>query len=96
MGDDLIDLPAMQAAAVAVTVPGAPQELTDYAIYQTRIEGGKGAVREVVDLVLKCRRQYGLALTRLLDKTWQPSQQELSSKADGSQTSEQEPGQEYQ
>jgi 3-deoxy-D-manno-octulosonate 8-phosphate phosphatase (KDO 8-P phosphatase) len=83
MGDDLIDLPAMHAAAVAVTVPGAPSELLDFCTYQTRAAGGRGAVREVIDLVLKSAGLYGLALTRLLDKAWQPTRQELSSTADG-------------
>lgn len=78
MGDDLIDLPPMQLAAVAVTVPGAPAELVDHCLYRTRAEGGRGAVREVVDLVLKSAGLYGLALIRLLDKAWQPTRDELS------------------
>lgn len=82
VGDDLIDLPAMHAAAVAVTVPGAPAELLDYCCFKTRAEGGRGAVREVIDLVLKSAGLYGLALIRLLDKTWQPTRDELSSTAD--------------
>lgn len=83
VGDDLIDLPAMHAAAVAVTVPGAPVELLEYCCYQTKAEGGRGAVREVIDLVLKSAGLYGLALIRLLDKSWQPTRDELSSTADG-------------
>lgn len=83
MGDDLIDLPALRAAGVAVTVPGAPAELQDFCHYRTRTAGGEGAVREVVDLVLKSAGLYGLALTRLLDRAWQPTRSELSS--DGEQ-----------
>lgn len=83
MGDDLIDLPPLHAAGCAVTVPGAPEELESFCSYQTRAEGGRGAVREVVDLVLKSAGLYGLALIRLLDKAWQPTGDELSSTADG-------------
>lgn len=84
VGDDLIDLPAMHTAAVAVTVPGAPAELVEYCQYQTQAPGGGGAVREVIDLVLKSARLYGLALTRLMDKSWQPTRGELSSATDPS------------
>lgn len=83
MGDDLLDLPAMHAAGVAVTVPGAPAELVEYCLYQTGAEGGRGAVREVVDLVLKSAGLYGLALIRLLDRAWQPTRDELSSQGEG-------------
>lgn len=83
VGDDLIDLPAMHAAGMAVTVPGAPVELTDFCLHQTQAEGGRGAVREIINLVLKSAQFYGLALIRLLDKSFQPSQAELSSTADG-------------
>lgn len=83
VGDDLIDLPAMHAAGMAVTVPGAPVELTDFCLHQTLAEGGRGAVREIINLVLKSTKLYGLALIRLLDRSFQPSRAELSSTADG-------------
>jgi 3-deoxy-D-manno-octulosonate 8-phosphate phosphatase (KDO 8-P phosphatase) len=83
MGDDLIDLPAMHTAGLAITVPEVSVELADFADYQTTAHGGKGAVREVVELVLKSSGLFGLALTRLVDKAWQPTKLELSSNADG-------------
>ena len=90
VGDDLIDLPAMHAAGLAVTVPGAPAELSNYCVYQTTAEGGRGAVREVINLVLKSAKLYGLALARLLDKSFQPTNDELSSTADGGLTSKED------
>ena len=83
VGDDLIDLPAMQAAGLAVTVPGGAPELDEFCDFKTHAQGGAGAVREVVELILKAGGRYGLALARLLEKEWQPSQHELSSHADG-------------
>ena len=79
VGDDLIDLPPMQVAGLAVSVPNGALELEDFCDYTTQASGGKGAVREVVELILKAGGRYGLALTRLLEKEWQPSQGELSS-----------------
>ena len=86
MGDDLIDLPAMNAAGLAVAVPDAPMPVRDAADYVTDGRGGRGAVREVVDLVLKSAGLYLTALERLGDRTWHPTRAELSSDADGGST----------
>lgn len=81
MGDDLIDLPAMHQVRVPVTVPGAPAEVLQWCVFTTNATGGAGAVREITDLVLKASGLYTLALTRLLEKAWQPTRRELSSDA---------------
>ncbi len=83
MGDDLIDLPAMFAVGVPVSVPAAPLEVRQHSCYVTNTGGGQGAVREVIDLVLKSSGLYTVALERLLDKAWQPTREELSSDSDG-------------
>lgn len=79
VGDDVIDLPALHQVGVPVAVPCAPQEVRHHCCYVTQSRGGEGAVREVVDLVLKSAGLYGLALDRLRDKAWQPTRGELSS-----------------
>jgi 3-deoxy-D-manno-octulosonate 8-phosphate phosphatase (KDO 8-P phosphatase) len=53
-------------------VPGAPVEVRDRCSYVTRAAGGRGAVREVLDLVLKCRGLYGEALRRLGQRIARP------------------------
>ncbi len=78
MGDDLIDLPAMYAVGVPDAVPDAPTEVKEYSSYVTERVGGQGAVREVVDMVLKSSGLFTLALERLGDRTWQPSSSETS------------------
>lgn len=83
MGDDVIDLPALHQVGVPVAVPDAPQEVRHCCLHVTQARGGEGAVREVVDLVLKSAGLYGRALERLRDKAWQPSRNELSSDHDG-------------
>jgi 3-deoxy-D-manno-octulosonate 8-phosphate phosphatase (KDO 8-P phosphatase) len=52
IGDDLIDWPVMAKVGLAVAVADAHPLLTDKVNYVTRIAGGRGAVREVCDLIL--------------------------------------------
>jgi len=52
MGDDVIDVPALKAAGIGVTVPNAMPEALAAARLVTRRPGGGGAVREVCDLIL--------------------------------------------
>jgi 3-deoxy-D-manno-octulosonate 8-phosphate phosphatase (KDO 8-P phosphatase) len=56
MGDDDIDAPAIAAAGVGITVPGAHPRALAAADYVTRRATGYGAVREVCDLILESRR----------------------------------------
>ena len=49
MGDDVIDVPALRAAGIGVSVPGAIAEARAAAAYVTRRPAGLGAVREVCD-----------------------------------------------
>src|SRR5690625_3489732 len=52
MGDDINDLPAMQLAGFAVSVPAAPPYVAQVAHWITERQGGHGAVRECCDVVL--------------------------------------------
>ena len=52
MGDDLLDLAAMNAVGVPVAVADAAPELIEAAAYVTSCPGGNGAVREVCELSL--------------------------------------------
>ena len=52
IGDDLIDWPVMAEAGLSVAVADAHPLLAQRANYVTRINGGRGAVREVCDLLL--------------------------------------------
>ena len=58
MGDDLVDLPVLARAGFAVAVPAAPDEVRRVAHYVTRAPGGAGAVREVIELVLKYQDRW--------------------------------------
>jgi 3-deoxy-D-manno-octulosonate 8-phosphate phosphatase (KDO 8-P phosphatase) len=58
MGDDIVDLAALKRAGVAVAVPNGTEEVRAMADYVTKASGGCGAVREVVELILKAQRKW--------------------------------------
>jgi 3-deoxy-D-manno-octulosonate 8-phosphate phosphatase (KDO 8-P phosphatase) len=58
IGDDLPDLGVLARVGVAVTVPNAVPEVKKEADHITRHEGGQGAVREVVELILKAQGKW--------------------------------------
>ena len=57
MGDDLPDLPVMQRCGLAVAVANAVDAVKSAAHYVTRASGGRGAVREFCELVLRAQGQ---------------------------------------
>ena len=52
IGDDLPDIALLAACGLAVSVPGAPDVVRAHAHYVTKRDGGRGAVRELADLLL--------------------------------------------
>lgn len=53
LGDDLPDLPAIRAVGFGAAVADAAPELIDSADYVANTPGGRGALREVVEKLLK-------------------------------------------
>lgn len=58
VGDDITDLPLFARVGLAVAVANAHPEAKKRAHYVTRARGGEGAVREVVDLLLRAQGHY--------------------------------------
>ncbi|MCM8795643.1 MAG: HAD-IIIA family hydrolase [Candidatus Omnitrophica bacterium] len=58
MGDDLVDLCLMKKVGFAVAVFNACPEIKQSASYVTLREGGRGAVREVAELILKSQNKW--------------------------------------
>ena len=52
MGDDVIDVPALRAVGLGISVPGAIAEAQAAAAYVTKRAAGLGAVREICDHLL--------------------------------------------
>jgi 3-deoxy-D-manno-octulosonate 8-phosphate phosphatase (KDO 8-P phosphatase) len=55
LGDDLPDLPIMRRVGLAVAVGDAVAEVKKAAHYTTKAVGGKGALRELVELILRSK-----------------------------------------
>jgi 3-deoxy-D-manno-octulosonate 8-phosphate phosphatase (KDO 8-P phosphatase) len=58
VGDDLSDIPLMNRSEFAVAVADAVEETRSVAHYITLAKGGRGAVREVVELILKSQGRW--------------------------------------
>ncbi|HAL45000.1 MAG: hypothetical protein A2Y12_17435 [Planctomycetes bacterium GWF2_42_9] len=66
VGDDLLDLPIVRRAGFGVAVANAVDELKNAAHYVTSRTGGKGAVREVIEYILKNTGQWDALMERYL------------------------------
>ncbi|HKO05192.1 MAG TPA: HAD hydrolase family protein, partial [Candidatus Acidoferrales bacterium] len=58
VGDDLPDLAVMERVGLAVAVANATPEVKRQAHYVTRASGGAGALREVVELILRAQGKW--------------------------------------
>lgn len=75
MGDDLPDLGGFRACGLGIAVKDAALELKRAADWVTRQHGGKGAVREVCEAILRARGDWQVWL-RILEG--QPTTQGLA------------------
>jgi 3-deoxy-D-manno-octulosonate 8-phosphate phosphatase (KDO 8-P phosphatase) len=66
VGDDLPDLPILQRVGLGVAVANAVVEVKRAAHYVTVAKGGEGAVREVVELLLKAQGRWKKAIPQAL------------------------------
>jgi 3-deoxy-D-manno-octulosonate 8-phosphate phosphatase (KDO 8-P phosphatase) len=63
MGDDLLDLPVIARAGLSAAPADAAQEVRDRVHWVSRHGGGRGAVREFIELVLRAQGRWD-AVTR--------------------------------
>ncbi len=64
IGDDLLDLATIHAVGLGVAVADAAEDVCRVAKYTTSVRGGQGAVREVVELILKNTGRWDDVLKR--------------------------------
>ena len=57
LGNDINDIPALEIVGIPVAVADAFPEILDYVIYKTSNRGGKGAVREICDIIYNFKNQ---------------------------------------
>jgi 3-deoxy-D-manno-octulosonate 8-phosphate phosphatase (KDO 8-P phosphatase) len=67
VGDDVIDLPVLRRVGFAATVADACEEVKPYVHYVTSRLGGRGAVREICDLILKGSGRWQEATARYFE-----------------------------
>ena len=58
MGDDVVDIGVFRKAGLAVAVANARPEAKAAAHVVTRIPGGHGAVREIIEKILKAQGKW--------------------------------------
>jgi YrbI family 3-deoxy-D-manno-octulosonate 8-phosphate phosphatase len=66
VGDDVVDIPLMRRAGLGVAVADAVDETKQYSHIVTSRRGGRGAVREVIEFILKAQDKWDEAMTRYL------------------------------
>lgn len=66
MGDDVVDLPPMRRAGLALTVPAAPDLVKAHSHYVAVRPAGMGAVREVCELIMRAQGTLDEALAPYL------------------------------
>lgn len=66
MGDDLVDLSLLRHVGLAVAVANARREVIDASHFVTQSCGGNGAVREVVDRILRARGIWDATIKEFL------------------------------
>jgi 3-deoxy-D-manno-octulosonate 8-phosphate phosphatase (KDO 8-P phosphatase) len=68
IGDDVPDLPVFYCCGLAVAVADACAEARAQAHYVTQAPGGRGAVREAIELVLRTQGRWQDAIARFLSR----------------------------
>lgn len=66
IGDDVPDLVVLRQCGLAVAVADACAEVRAQAHYITRARGGRGAVRETIELILRCQGAWQPLMEQLL------------------------------
>ena len=68
VGDDLADVPVLERVGLPIAVANAQESVKAMCRWVTRAAGGYGAVREVIETLLKARGDYDGAFARYLGR----------------------------
>lgn len=68
IGDDLLDVPALQRAGLAMAPADAVPDVRAIAHVVMRARGGRGAVREAVELILRAQRSWDTVVGRFVEE----------------------------
>jgi len=68
VGDDLPDVPVLRRVGLAITVADAPSSIKQFCSMVTKAKGGRGAAREVCDLIMEAQGTYQGAINKYLEQ----------------------------
>lgn len=68
IGDDLPDIPVVRLVGLGVAVSDACEEMREAARYVTKLPGGQGAVRELVEMILKQQDRWDQLIRKYMSK----------------------------
>ena len=68
IGDDLVDIPVLRKVGLSFCPKDAPEEVRKVVNYVTEAEGGRGVLREVVELILKSQGKWEEAIQQYCKK----------------------------
>ncbi len=68
IGDDINDMPVLKKVGFPCVVNDAVEEVKSVAKYTGKLNGGKGAVREIIDMILKADDIYDQAVEAYLNE----------------------------
>lgn len=60
IGDDVNDVPCLKRSGLAACVPDAADGVADFAHVITRRKGGEGALRELIEIVLRSQGRWSV------------------------------------
>ena len=58
IGDDMPDIPVMQVAGISIAPADAAKDVVKIASWVSSLQGGKGCVREVIEMVMKSQGRW--------------------------------------
>lgn len=68
VGDDIVDVPMLRACGLAATVADASPEAKEEADFVTTARGGRGAVREVIEWILRAQGRWEAIVARFRNR----------------------------
>jgi 3-deoxy-D-manno-octulosonate 8-phosphate phosphatase (KDO 8-P phosphatase) len=66
VGDDVVDIPLLRRAGLGVAVADAVEETKQHSHLVTTRGGGRGAVREIIEFILRAQNKWDEAMTHYL------------------------------
>jgi 3-deoxy-D-manno-octulosonate 8-phosphate phosphatase (KDO 8-P phosphatase) len=72
IGDDIIDIPLLRKVGFSATVNDAPEYVKSEASYISDKPGGRGAVRDIIEYILKCKGSLNSTIEDMINSAIWP------------------------